>query len=92
MFFQEDFKTFIHNDFSMGTLGNYKITLQFSGMDPHIGNTFFIRVVDKSSMLEVGRTNMPIIVTSNFSLDLYVLLPDSLRPSPGYSRLRIVSI
>ena len=56
---------------------DYKLTMNFSGMDPHVGQMLEIRVVDKGNGLEVGRTKLASIPGATFSIELYVLIPDS---------------
>ncbi len=50
------------------------LTLQFSGMTPHIGQQLEIRVVDKSTGKEVGREEVSAIPAASFNVDLPVLL------------------
>lgn len=54
----------------------HKLTLELNGMDPHVGQRFQVRVLDKATDLEVGRATVPSIPGALFSVDLYVLLAD----------------
>jgi hypothetical protein len=49
-----------------------KATLQFSGMTPHVGQTLFIRAVDKANGVEVGREKITIGAAS-FEVPLWVV-------------------
>ncbi|GAB4372670.1 MAG: hypothetical protein Kow0042_16090 [Calditrichia bacterium] len=51
-----------------------KLTLQFTGMTPHVGQQLEIRVVDKSTGLEAGREEVSAIPGANFNVDMDVLL------------------
>ncbi len=51
----------------------FKLTLNFENMDPHVGQMLELRVVDKATGLEVGRARIASIAQANFSLELYVL-------------------
>src|ERR1035437_7142528 len=42
------------------------LTIQFTGMDPHIGEVLEIRVVDKFNSKEAGRTRIGSIASANF--------------------------
>jgi hypothetical protein len=53
----------------------YKLTLQFNNMNPHLGESFFVRVIEDSSGLEVGRSKIDTLSNANFSMDLFVLIP-----------------
>lgn len=48
------------------------LTINFSGMTPHVGQTLYLRVIDNLNSKEVGRTSTT--VTENFALDLNVLI------------------
>ena len=50
------------------------LTLQISGMDPHLGENLFIRVIDKANMKESGRTVFSSIVSS-FDVMIDAILP-----------------
>ncbi len=56
---------------------SYKLTLQFSGMTPNMGQMLEIRAVDKGSGFEVGRTRVDTIKSDAFNVNMYVLIPDS---------------
>jgi len=51
-----------------------KLTIQFSGLTPHIGQQLEIRVIDKATGMEVGREEVSSIPSADFSTDLLVLL------------------
>jgi hypothetical protein len=48
------------------------LTINFSGMTPHIGETLYLKVFDRNDMKEVGRTSTT--VSETFSLNLDVLI------------------
>ena len=54
--------------------GQYKLTLSVSGMGPHIGQTFLVRVVDEGNLEEVGRSVLTSIPGASFDVELYVLI------------------
>jgi len=58
----------------MLVFGQHKLTLNFKGMTPHIGQLMEIRIVEIDRSLEVGRTKA-VIGLDEFSVDLYVLMP-----------------
>lgn len=49
------------------------LTLNFTGMNPHVGQTLYLRVIDKLNGKEVGRTSTTI--SESFSLELDVIIP-----------------
>jgi hypothetical protein len=51
------------------TLAQDNLIIKFSGMTPHINQTLYIRVVDKSTMREAGRTSQQ-VTTPGFSITL----------------------
>jgi hypothetical protein len=53
-----------------------KLTIQFTGMTPHVGQQLEIRVIDKLNGMEVGREEVSAIPSAEFSTDLTVLLTD----------------
>ncbi len=55
-------------------LSQFKLTMQFSGMNPHIGQMFELRVTDKADGNEVGRKKIKSIAAADFNLELYILL------------------
>lgn len=57
----------LSNDSPLTTL-----TVNFSGMSPHVGQILYLRVIDKLNGKEVGRTSTN--VSESFSLNLNVLL------------------
>ena len=52
------------------------LTVQFRGMNPHIGNMLELRVLDQDGGREVGRKTLPEIEGADFDLALSVLLKD----------------
>jgi plastocyanin len=48
--------------------GKYNLTVNFTGMTPHVGQTLWLEVVEKNTGKEVERKKQ--IVTTNFSLDI----------------------
>lgn len=51
------------------------LTINFSGMTPHVGQTLYLRVIDKLNRKEVGRRSTTI--SENFALDLDVIIQGS---------------
>ncbi len=60
--------------FSSVSFANYKLTVSFSSMSPHIGQMLQLRVVDLDNGLEVGRKTLHAIPGAEFKIDLWVLL------------------
>ncbi len=56
------------------SFANYKLTVNFSSMSPHIGQMLQLRVVDLDNGLEVGRKTLDAIPEASFSIDLWVLV------------------
>ncbi|HJZ40574.1 MAG TPA: T9SS type A sorting domain-containing protein [Bacteroidales bacterium] len=52
------------------------VTIDFTGMDPHVGQSLFFRVVDVSDGSEVGRTSV-VIASADFSLGIGGIMPGS---------------
>ena len=52
----------------------FTLTLQFSGMTPHVGQQLGIRVVDKSTGKESGREVISAVPGASFNVDLPVIL------------------
>lgn len=50
------------------------ITISFSNMDPHLGQTLFVRIVDKATLSEVGRS-IESINSSAFDVALNAIIP-----------------
>lgn len=50
------------------------LTLNFSGMNPHVGQQLEIRVVDKSTGKESGRTEVSSIPGASFTVDMDAIL------------------
>lgn len=50
------------------------LKVNFAGMNPHLGQTLYLRVIDKSTMKEAGRIEEDNIQTS-FDLELDVIIP-----------------
>jgi len=60
---------------SLVTEGNAAdITLHFTGMSPHLNQTLFLRVVDKGTLKETGRTSKQ-IVTADFDITIDAATP-----------------
>jgi len=59
------------------TFAKYKLTLNFASMDPHVNQMLEIRVIDKGTGYEVGRSKLDAVPGSEFKIELYVLIPDS---------------
>jgi hypothetical protein len=59
---------------SENTFCQFKLTLQLHGMNPHAGQMFQVRVIDKSNSEEVGRSTVPSIPSADFDVELLVLL------------------
>jgi hypothetical protein len=57
------------------TLAHENLVINFSNMTPHVNQMLYLRVVDKGTMKEVGRTSQQIL-SSNFNLTLAVLEPN----------------
>jgi hypothetical protein len=53
--------------------GQHKLTLEFKGMTPHVGQQLEIRVLDTADGREVGQARVDSIPGAEFSVDLYVL-------------------
>lgn len=50
------------------------ISVNFSNMDPHIGQALYLRIIDKSTNKETGRTKVESI-TSSFSVQIDAVIP-----------------
>jgi hypothetical protein len=57
---------------NVGTLGNFVIT--FSGFTPHIGNDFYLKVVDVASGGTVGLATPTAITSDGFSVTLHNII------------------
>jgi hypothetical protein len=69
---------FISTFLPSGVLGQHTLTLSFSGMGPHSGQQFGVRVIDMATAEEVGRTMLAEIPQSGtFDLELLVLIPEN---------------
>jgi hypothetical protein len=62
--------TFTHNTNFTDIMWVYLFTLDLSNMTPHIGNAFYLRVVDMSDLTEVGRTIINPISQAIFSVSV----------------------
>lgn len=51
-----------------------KLTLQFRGMNPYIGQRFEVRVLDKATGGEVGRQGVQAINNADFDLELFTTI------------------
>ena len=52
----------------------HKLQLQLKDFGIHVGQAFFVRVVDLGSNSEVGREKLDAIPSANFNVDLWVLI------------------
>jgi len=52
------------------------VSIDFTGMNPHVGQKLYFRVVDQSSLSEIGRTSV-VVSAPDFSLHIGGILPDS---------------
>jgi len=52
-------------------LPQHTLTLNLTAFDPHIGNKFEMRVVDKASSMEIGSITVDSIVAAGFSVQLF---------------------
>lgn len=50
------------------------LTIQFSGMDPHVGQYLGVRVIDKSTGMEAGRVSLASIPSASFSVAIPTVL------------------
>lgn len=53
--------------------GHNTLKVQLTGMNPHVGQKFELRVVDKASRKEVGRASVPAIANHDFDVELEVI-------------------
>ncbi len=58
--------TFIHNTNFTDIMWKHILTVEFSGMNPHIGQNFYLAVRDSSTGMEAGRVHM--VADSVFSV------------------------
>jgi plastocyanin len=66
---------FAHNTDFTDIMWRNLLTLEFSGMNPHIGQDFWLAVVDKNSEIEVGRIYATAEI--DFSLQVAGIVPGS---------------
>jgi hypothetical protein len=57
-----------------GAHGQDTVRIDFTAMDPHIGQSLFFRVVDLSDNAEVGRTSV-VVSTADFSMEIAGIHP-----------------
>ncbi len=55
-------------------LAQFQLTLNFQNMNPHLNQAFQLRVVNKTSGLEVGRHVIGALSDANFTIEMLVLL------------------
>jgi hypothetical protein len=67
--------TFGHNTDFTDVGWEYLFTLDLSGMNPHVGQLFELRVVDQSDGSEVGRTRLDSVVVPDFSVSVPGIRP-----------------
>jgi hypothetical protein len=72
----EEIIPFAHNTTFTDIKWKYLLTLNFSGMTPHLGQLLEIRVKDDSTTIEVGRTRIESIQSADFNVELPVLWSD----------------
>lgn len=60
--------TFEHNTIFTRILWPMSFTLNVSNLNPHIGQRFALRVVNKATSREVGRVTIPSVQSANFSV------------------------
>lgn len=60
--------TFTHNTIFTRILWPMSFTLSLANMDPHVGQRFAVRVVNKTTNREVGRVTIPAIQSPNFAI------------------------
>ena len=48
----------------------YQLSLHMTGMNPHVGQKFEVRVIDRQTRMEVARSSLAAIDTSNFAIML----------------------
>jgi plastocyanin len=48
--------------------GSFNLTVNFTGMTPHVGETLWLAVIDQATKMEIGRVKT--IATVNFSLEV----------------------
>jgi len=56
--------------FTLGTVAQVSLDLQFEQMDPHVGQALFLRVIDSASLEEIARIEGQEIVAGAFSIEL----------------------
>jgi len=57
-------------------LSQYKLTMEFKSMTPHVGQKLEIRVTDKESGINAGHVTVPSIPSADFDVNLHVLVKD----------------
>jgi hypothetical protein len=67
------FSSLVTNAGNDGSGDYLKLTVNFSGMTPHVGQTLYLRLVDKASGKETARTET-VISAADFNLDIHGLL------------------
>ncbi len=71
-----DIIAFTHNTTFTDIKWKYLLTINFTGMTPHLGQLMEIRVVDDSTTIEVGRTRIESVTSSDFIVQMPVLWSD----------------
>ena len=71
-----DIVNFAHNTNFTDIKWKYMLTVNFTGMTPHVGQLLELRVIDDANGTEVGRTRVEKIPSPNFNVSLPVLLSD----------------
>ncbi len=67
---------FAHNTSFTDVKWKYMLTLNFTGMTPHLGQLLEIRVKDDSTQIEVGRTRIESVASADFNVQMPVLWSD----------------
>ncbi len=62
--------TFEHNTLFTSLSWPMRFTLNLSNMNPHVGQRFALRVINKANSREVGRVTIPALQTANFSVSV----------------------
>ena len=63
--------TFAHSVTNFVDIGwNYLLTLDLTGFSPHVGGLFELRVVDRATSLEIGRSRVESIPLADFSVSV----------------------
>lgn len=61
---------FVHNTEFTDIQWEYLLTINFTGMTPHVGQLLELRVVDNQSSEEIGRTRLESISSADFEINI----------------------